>query len=150
MMNVTLPSWMMVTSPPPGHGQSNHEELKKRLMVLGEHLFFTVWAYYVIFLYPNGDNSTDQTNGRNHDLKTTANKGGFAGMAQNLFASTSRALSDPSTMRSSTEVSQSWLANTQLCWTEPAFPSEAFHLFYAAKCATHIGTPQQQQVHFTY
>ena len=39
-MNVTLPSWMLVTSPT--HTvQGNHEELKKRLMVLCEHLFFT-------------------------------------------------------------------------------------------------------------
>ena len=145
-MNVTLPSWTMVTNPLTGHGQTNnHDELKKRLMVLGEHLFFTVWAYYVIFLYPNGDNNSSDS--RNHG-GGTGNKGGggfaFTDMAQNLFASTSRALSDPSlrssSSSSSTEaVSQSWLVNTQLCWTEPAFPSEAFHLFYAAKCATHIG-----------
>ena len=86
---------MTITSPTATNGQGNHEELKKRLMILCEHLFFTVWAYYVIFLYPNGNNNNEQKSNRTLSSESKGDRG-FAGMTQDLFASTSRVLSDPS------------------------------------------------------
>ena len=114
----------------------NEEELKARLLILGEHVLFAVWAYSVVVMDPLGDGggaggsgSSSGSGGRSGSGGAKGGSGSGSGSDNTLFGFQRFLLSDTQ--------SQSWLLNTKLCWSEPAFPSEAFHLFYAAKCATH-------------